>query len=299
MIRDSFWKLAILGLASTVVLLAQAPSAVASNHRQREFSDEFSLQGTNGYLVTVSGSRRTVDIEISKGRPRPNHFELATYTVDGLAWRRGINANFGDLGEISLSFEPSGKTETFAVPKSLEKCSGPRKIVRKLGTFEGVMRFAGENGYTVAETAEVKGSVGTPASFICATFGNGHPTKRHHHQTSAYLGATTHDDRLGFSAYRGEGRHRVDFSATVIEKNGLVAIRRYILSSAPRSSFVFDDSLSTATVAPPPPFSGTATFQRGPKGTSPSWSGSLAVSFPGAANIPLTRPGFFARLIRG
>jgi len=298
MIRDSFWKLAILGLAWTVVLLAQAPSAIAGNHRQRDFSDEFSLQGTNGYLVTVRGSRRTVEIEAFEGRPRPNHFELATYTVDGLAWRRGINASFGDLGEISLRFEPSGETETFAVPKSLENCSGPRKIVRKLGTFAGTMRFAGENGYTVAETAEVKGSVGAPASFICATFGKGQPTKRHHHQTSAYLDATTHDNSLGFAAYHGEGRHRVDFSATAIEKNGPVSIRRYVFSITPRSSFVFDDSLSTATVAPPPPFSGTATFQRGSKGTLPSWSGSLAASFPGAANIPLTGPDFFARLTR-
>jgi hypothetical protein len=52
-----------------------------------------------------------------------------------------------------------------------------------------------------------------------------------------------------------------------------------------------------ATVAPPSPFSGTASYLDQP-GAPPSWSGDLSVRLPGAGAVPLTGPGFSADFCR-
>ena len=70
-----------------------------------------------------------------------------------------------------------------------------------------------------------------------------------------------------------------------------------VLARGASSAFGSDDILSSATVAPPPPFSGTGTFGHGPGGKS--WDGSLVVSFLGAPRVPLTGPSFAAWLARG
>lgn len=66
---------------------------------------------------------------------------------------------------------------------------------------------------------------------------------------------------------------------------------------APASAFATDDSLSFADITPPYPFSGTGSIQRTPDG-APIWTGSLAVSAPGATNLPLTGPLFKTQLTR-
>jgi hypothetical protein len=73
---------------------------------------------------------------------------------------------------------------------------------------------------------------------------------------------------------------------------------RFTLVSARKSAtFSFDESLTTAIVAPPAPFSGTATFQRN-AGRPASWAGSLTVALPGSAEIPLVGTDFHTRLYR-
>jgi hypothetical protein len=49
-----------------------------------------------------------------------------------------------------------------------------------------------------------------------------------------------------------------------------------------------------ATVSPPPPFSGSATFDDGAEGAA--WTGSLSVPFPGAPGTLLAGEGFLANL---
>jgi hypothetical protein len=51
----------------------------------------------------------------------------------------------------------------------------------------------------------------------------------------------------------------------------------------------------SATVAPPAPFSGDASFHWVP-GMSAEWSGSLSVDLPGAGTVPLTGPPFKSEL---
>lgn len=287
--------LRIVALAAFAIALLLSPSAAAKLH-QPDFSAEFSLPETNGYSISVSASHKSTQIDVTEGQPGPRHLVLSDYTFHGSASKRGIHADLGRFGTISMRFTPSGEVRTEKLPKLGKGCNATRKIVRHLGTFVGVFRFEGEDGYTTAEATEVSGSVGDPEAVLCATFVNESGSEHHHHDRrppSPYLGATTAHNALGFAA-AAMGRHgkRISFVASSRENDGGVSIMRWASVIGPRSAFQFDHRLTTATLAPPPPFSGTATFERGPKGSQPSWSGSLSVSFPGRPEVPLTGANF-------
>ena len=197
-----------------------------------------------------------------------------------------IQANFASFGEISVRFVPSGRVQTKIV-KLPPGCDGPKKIVRHEGTFVGTIRFVGENGYTSIDTGEAPGSIGTPSGFLCV---RGGPVGDHQRFPTT-LRATTTDSDQGFEAALRRRGH-VEFSAAEISRIEGVSILRLVVKKARPSDFRFDRDLRTATVAPPAPFSGTATFRRGPKGSRPTWSGSLAVSFPGHPGMPLIGAAF-------
>ncbi len=285
----------ICGLAALAVLCLVFATA-ASARGARPFSAEFSLTASNGFLIYVSAGRHELTITVAEGRPRSSRVVETTYSVTGVASPKGVEANLGALGEISLRFVPSGRVITRRRPKLPKGCKAPRTVVRREGTFVGVMRFEGEASYTTVEVTEVDGSVGTPEGVFCATFSSGSGGGKHHHHPHVsfppYLSATTAHNALGFAAtatrHQGGG---VGFVASSTEKNGAISISRWASVVAMPSDFKFDRRLTIATATPPPPFSGTATFHRRHKGP-PSWTGSLAVSFPGAPETPLTGANF-------
>jgi hypothetical protein len=87
------------------------------------------------------------------------------------------------------------------------------------------------------------------------------------------------------------------FAAISGERVGRVRVSRFVLMF-PRgrpSFFSFDPGLGSASVAPPPPFHGTATFQRGAGGAPSAWNGSLSVAFLDGRQA-LTGDGFEAEL---
>jgi hypothetical protein len=87
------------------------------------------------------------------------------------------------------------------------------------------------------------------------------------------------------------------FFASTSESRGQMRVSRAAFAQAPERTFTYAPGLSSATVSPPPPFEGTATFQRNPD-HSTSWKGNLRVSLPGAPRLPLTGPKFAAGLSR-
>jgi hypothetical protein len=78
---------------------------------------------------------------------------------------------------------------------------------------------------------------------------------------------------------------------------GSLGVFRGVSTHASPSTFASDNALSTAGITPPRPFSGSGTLERGPTGKK-SLAGSLAVSFLGAPNVPLTDPRFKTQLTR-
>jgi hypothetical protein len=81
----------------------------------------------------------------------------------------------------------------------------------------------------------------------------------------------------------------------MFESRGKMAIGRYAFADGRPGTLL--TSLpgvhpATATLAPPAPFFGEATYQeQAPR----AWTGNLGISFPGL-KVPLTGPGFHARL---
>lgn len=87
------------------------------------------------------------------------------------------------------------------------------------------------------------------------------------------------------------------FKAGVGEKRGrLIILRSISRTSDDPSTFTFDNALTSAAVAPPPPFSGTATLERENRRQRGGWIGTLSASFPGVANVPLAGPTFTATM---
>jgi hypothetical protein len=252
-------------------------------------SAEFSLQGSGGSLLSIKSVEGKVSVSVSPRQPRLGDQEVSEYAVNGSTSRDAIRADFRAFGEISVQFVPSGKVRERNL-KLPPHCDGPKKIVRREGTFVGTIKFTGENDYTSVVATEAAGSVGTPLEFFCVK-GGPVTSPGSHQRIPTVLSAGMSSGRLGFEAALLR-RGRVEFSAGETSEVEGVSILRLVTKSDRSSRFRFDRDYRTATVAPPAPFSGAATFKRGSRGSKSTWSGSLSVSFPGKSDVPLTGTPF-------
>jgi len=269
-------------LVQLVVCATFCAPAFAANSSQT--SEEFSLRGSDGSLLSIKAAEGQVSISVSPKQPRLGDQEVSEYTANGSTSRDAIQASFASFGEISVQFVPSVKVRTKSL-KLPPKCEGPKKIVRREGAFVGTIKFTGENGYTSVDALEAAGSVGTPLEFDCVK-GVPVPSPGSHQRIPTVLNARTSDGRLGFEAALRR-RGQVEFSAGEASEVEGISILRSVTKSGRSSRFRFDRDYRTATVSPPAPFSGTAKFERGAEGTKSIWAGSLSVSFPGEPGVPL------------
>lgn len=252
----------------------------------------FDFETGSGYTVTVSGLGPDVVI----GVRRRHSLATTTYIARGVVSPTRLEASFGDLGGIAVRFRPSGRVVR---TKSRPHCKGPDHITSRLGAFVGEVRFSGEGGYASVDVHRVKGRVSSPLSLRCAP-----SVFQHERGGSDSIGSSTQSSKLtllsadwktalsstAFAAAAGFVDKTLFFASSE-RSEGAVAIVRQAIALAPARTFAFDNALTLAGVTPPPPFSGTGTFQAGPDGAT-SWTGSLAVSFPGAENMPLSGPQF-------
>jgi hypothetical protein len=93
-------------------------------------------------------------------------------------------------------------------------------------------------------------------------------------------------------------RHRAFFSAFNQEKAEGMLIARGAQVAAPRRDFTWNLKTGTAHIAPPAPFTGSATFERRPGGHS-VWRGSLRAPMLGGQPFRLAGGDFQAQLIEG
>jgi hypothetical protein len=270
---------------------------------------EFSLRGSNGYRITVSAELDSIPasagpesvtspVELSvKG-----HSGTAQYSVSGQVTANTIKARFGRLGRVSVRFRPSGHQRRVRVPK---KCIENRLpvVTATLGSFVGTIEFRGERGYTNVSARRAKGGIGDPLAdtakkLVCDFHESDAERKRELESVS--LDASPPDARIGFDAGRlfgtwpglpspvaGPGGIRNLFFALASEEQGGMSIIRAAASLGGSEDFVFDDALTSATVSPPFPFSGSGSFLRNPDGST-SWTGTLAVLLPGLGTVGLT-----------
>jgi hypothetical protein len=282
-------------LAATAVLLLFAPASALAGSTYRVSGGSLvytpHLAAKDGYRIQFSENERR----------RRRHFHLTveghhatvTYEVGGGGPPAdGIAVDLGRRGRFDLHFVSAGKVRTLGIGRG---CEGPRGRWQR-GYLVGAARFRGERDYTEARVRRIPAVSESWPAIRCryAEGGRGHGLPRR-------AQVLAHRGDIGFGAilYRRDlvpFGSRALFRAWDYDRAGRMRISREVMLRAPESTFAFPGAPKLpedVTLAPPSPFTGTASFSRSPESTF-IWSGDLAVAFPGTGRIPLTGPGFEA-----
>lgn len=251
---------------------------------------EFTTPASDGYRLTVSGGlgeRGAAVVALFAERPGVS----IEYGGRGRVTKDGIRASFGKLGAFDVRFHPSGRVRHIRLSR---RCNySPRHVSARLGTFVGTIRFRGERGYTVAAAGRAGGGIGSPLAIVpepCEP-----PQEK---LPPVLLEARVPGQGFSFSAEANSPwphqRPRF-FEVASFEEKMPIPVARLVWATGPEADFVWNEALTSASVMPPPPFSGTGTLQTGADG-SLSWTGSLSAQIPGLGKVHLTGPRFKPRL---
>ena len=279
------WRTGVV-VITFAAMLAAAPAATARLTHHAVFS----RQGSNGYYISVDASPTPRSVVPGRQRrtARRHHGAVtvtvhkrgasSAYSVPARITKRRVTARLGHFGGMALRFHPLKGFQASKQPRS-GICIELDLITP--GTFKGTFHFRGEHGYTWARAQNIRGSLDWRDGPHCS--GRNHGTR-----LTAASGTTR------FFAERPREFPASAFVASTRQKRGRVLINRSAVQFAGSSDFTFAAGLSSAQVEPVgPPFSGSADFAA-PGG----WTGRLAVSFPGRADVRLTGAGFKAHLKR-
>jgi hypothetical protein len=245
---------------------------------------EFSGRASNGYSIFFEASRGKASLTAQS--------DAGTVIYGGKSLLASGRTRFGlgKLGRIDVRFNPDGSAEHLRPPKS---CKGREQAVYS-GHFVGTVRFRGEGGYTRFSARRVYGTVAAPRSWTCPDASGGRPENAA--PLPSVLGAFTPHSQVVFAAISGSERPPFRFFvAGTSERREALNIKRSVSAKGKPVSFEVLDDLSSATVAPPKPFAGTASFVRNADGST-EWSGTLSVVLPGVRSIALAGPAFTADL---
>lgn len=292
---------ALLMLSGVGTASAQSGSLTGFFFNDSGSEREFTLGGSNGYTVEVSVTGNEATLSASK------EFGSVAYRVPVHFSAAGFSADFGKLGRMHVEFRPSGRTRTETPPS---RCEGRPRVIR-WGAFIGRISFNGERGYTRVRATRAAGFVRHSPSWKCRRHQG---TRRRGSARSRGPSSGTGESSEGpvvfseedprrklsmeaFAFSSPQGFEQALFLVELSEARRRMSITRSIFQPAGVGTFSVDESLSTATLSPSDPFSGSATFQRLPDG-SVSWTGSLAVTLPGTARLLLVGPRFHPRLYR-
>jgi hypothetical protein len=314
-------QLALMGQGSTTLGL---PRNLALS--------EIRFENRDGYGIAVVAFGQTVALSVSRRQDKSRgRVSTTTYLAHGKVTPSSIAASFGDRGRIAVRFQPSDRALKATRDAGCRNPGGG--ILARIGVFAGELNFRGEDGYTSAEVHRVRGRSVDFGALIACPLGAAlsrdavlpapksplglrlpglvaelrgtsqrTPGVRTHpsdgpKSTTLLASSKSALSRTAFAVQEKGGR-RAHFIAVDESSEGSVGILRTVFARGGPATFAFDDSLSRATAAPPPPFSGTGALEHGP-GDVKSWTGSLAVSFLGAPHMPLTGSPFDARLAQG
>ncbi len=290
-----------------LVLLALTPVAEAKSGyyvNRGDRLESLELSGSSGFRISI--------LSIASGHV----FLLASHGDTSVAYmvsrRRArpgeLRATFGKLGRLAVRFVPSGPPKP--VPQAADGCRGPNPTSQE-GHFVGTIHFRGEQGFTVVDARRAHGQVIVSGRRVCRRL------PPHHESGSSPPGVSLSVHRksdLGdflkgggapsFNAYEfGHGTPlggSVSYNANIFERRPRMTISRSVSASANPAGFAVSApgvNPTTATVAPPAPFEGSAEFVHDARGGT-SWSGDLSVNFPGRGIVSLAGPSYVGKLCR-
>jgi hypothetical protein len=284
---------AILVLALTLLL----PSVAQGEKDQAHLLTSFGLRASNGYALGALAFHEedegvAPDEEDEEGLllflVNPKRHAMVTYGTPAMVSGTAIEADLGELGRISVTRVPTGRT------KKVRICHrGPKREVA-VERYEGTIEFHGEEGFTdvSATSAPLDSTPFCPGS----SGGEGrHPDKSLPGARLVVEKEHGHRYQLGFDAIKERPGARTKVSVGVEERRGQIGILRTISVWADADALRFSRDLHTATVRPPAPFTGHGSFDDDAGGAG-RWTGNLTVDLPGHSDIPVTGPGFTASL---
>ncbi len=275
-------------LAAALTACVAAPTASAD--QPAGFTGAFRLQGSNGYSVLALVFSRRADGKGGIELFVSGRHGGSAYSAPAMVTSKTVKADLGALGSVDFDLVGSGRTVSEHSICDLT----PTRF--EAGHYVGKFEFHGEEGYTDAVASRATFTLRPILNIVCAGFG------------SQEVSAVDLPGARLRTRSRGGGRSvalqinknrpmgRVTFSATMREQVGPIRIQRAVQGAAPANAFAYEPDLHTATVSPPFPFSGSATFRRG---TEPAnrWTGSLTLDFPGHSGVPLAGAAVRAHLV--
>lgn len=262
----------------------QVPSADATAAETPATS--FKLRGSHGYSIWAfphageSGTSGSIELVARRRNAAVSYRGIASVTSDS------IHAELGDIARVDVVRVPSGRRKTVH-----PKCVGGRWTYEP-GTYEGVIKFTGEHGYTRARASRVAALPDLLLFSAHDPCGGGYGEAIGADQPGARLRGISfaHGRILSFQVNKNRPRAKTFFTASLKERRHGVRIERALNGVAPSGAFSFDSQLQTATLSPPAPFLGSASLSRRKDLFSPAWSGGLTLAFPGQP-VPLAGPG--------
>jgi hypothetical protein len=288
----------LLAIAVAVALPAAsaATASAASPEEGAVVLVELTLQTNNGLNAHLENSEDgTVILEVSK------EGQSVRYLVPGEVSEEGLKARFGRLGLIDVAFTP---TKTLNSTEPGKGCTGASRTLRE-GVFAGTINFTGEREFVRIEGPQATGSMSVISRWECPKKSAMNPDARVSRTLAAAPrngkgkreAATLAAMKHGFSSYFVAGvahRHsggKSIFLGARIEGLDDVLIWRTTVVHGPASAFDFDFDAGTATLRPPAPLRGHASFSAHSRGRS-RWRSTIRVPLLGADPIDTRRPAF-------
>ena len=295
---------ALAGALLALVPLLAAPRADANGPFPASVEEKMSFPGTHGFGLTLSVTDHTTFFLEAKKRVGARGKELAYYIATIRRDPGGrIDAKIGRFGRVDVDFI---RDSSRALPAA--GCKGAGTVER--GRFVGLVTFRGGRGFSRARRRSVVGTVTRRTAGTCPDLGPSRGSLEQSRPGGAsrfvYLlsgGRSSNEGLEAFRLMRG-GKHPKKasyFRAYASSKEGGLDVLSSASVEVPSLAPFVVPSAATppeeATLRPPAPFTGSATF-RLLAPTHASWTGDLAAPLPGLGVVRLAHPGEYVGLCR-
>jgi hypothetical protein len=201
-----------------------------------------------------------------------------------------------------MTLHPTGRSRVQRSP------CGADPVRFDSGPYEGTLEFHGEENFAEATATRAYGDLAWIQEEVCEEGDDDTDESRRGAELDVVTRGSSFDwppkgrgHRINLRVNKNRPLARARFEARVEERVGGILIGRGVEVWAKPGTFTFPRRLGRATVNPPAPFSGSATFVEVPNRT---WRGDLSVDFPGRAGVALVEKNlgvelFPAKLLPG
>jgi hypothetical protein len=291
--RGRGWR-AVAALVSLAVATSALPTPLPAGATDSDLKHAFAFRvdASNGYSILAFAANQRADGrgEIVLFVERRN--AEATYEAPALLTATSVEADLGSLGKVSLGVIPSGQKR-----KLHSHCGEETETARfEPLRYRGIFEFHGEEGYAEASTTAPREYARFFFDLLCAGVTSGETGGVDLPGARLRLRSRGGSSSLYLQANKNRPGARTRFEVDLHEKREGISISRHALLHAGARAFDYDPLLGSATLAPPAPFSGHATFSRAAARAN-RWAGNLTVDLPGRSDVPLTGTGIGTTLV--